>query len=304
MTTLATREPIRDGPHETDQFWSERELRASSASVGLKAGSEARIQDQRCDADVPRPTASTFPTRTRGALLDLTDEDVLAGAHGSAVFRDESFRRFMSLAIGLTHRFKGKGVADADLQQVAFIGLLNAIDRYQPELGPFKPFAIVTIRGVLKRQLRDEAWSVRVPRRLQERSLLVANAMQSLSQSLGRAVDAKDIAAGLSISEEEVVEAITASFAYQSQSIDAPAEGTGRTLADVLHDREWTARSAEWEALAEGIRALPAREQELLCLRFFREMTQSEIAEAMGISQVHVSRLLSRATDRLRYLVA
>ncbi len=247
-----------------------------------------------------------FEVRSPGtgeAILDLTDGEVLARANTDEVFRDEAVRRFMSLATGLAHRFRGKGVADADLEQVALVGLLNAINRYEPDRGPFKPFAIVTIQGVLKRQLRDKAWSVRVPRGLQERSLLIANTAQSLSQSLGRAVTATDIAAELSLSEDEVVEAIAATSAYQSQSIDAPVEGTGRTLAEALHDRDWAARSEEWEALAEGIQALPAREQELLYLRFYRDLTQSEIAETMGISQMHVSRLLSRATDRLRHLV-
>lgn len=240
---------------------------------------------------------------TREAILDLTDDEVLARANTDELCRDECVRRYMSLCTSLTRRFRGKGIADADLRQVALIGLMNAINRYQPDRGPFKPFAIVTIRGVLKRQLRDEAWSVRVPRGLKERSLLIANTVQSLSQSLGRAVTAEDVASELSLSEGEVVEAMAATSAYQSQSIDAPAEGTGRTLSDSLYDRDWAARSEEWEGLAEGIRALPAREQELLCLRFFRDLTQSEIAQAMGISQVHVSRLLSRATDRLRHLV-
>lgn len=248
-----------------------------------------------------------FEVRAPGtgrAILDLTDDEVLARANTDEAFRDECVRRYTGLSIGLTHRFRGKGIADADLRQMALIGLMNAINRYQPDKGSFKPFAIVTIRGVLKRQLRDEAWSVRVPRGLQERSLVVARTAQSLSQSLGRAATAKEIAAVLTLSEGEVVEAMAATSAYQSQSIDAPAEGTGRTLAESLHDPDWAARSEELEALLEGIRALPEREQELLCLRFFRDLTQSEIAQMMGISQVHVSRLLSRATDRLRHLVS
>jgi RNA polymerase sigma-B factor len=247
-----------------------------------------------------------FEVRAAGtgeAILDLADDEVLARAKTDALFIDEAVRRFRSLATGLAHRFRGKGVGDGDLEQVALVGLLDAITRYEAEKGPFRPFAIITIQGVLKRQLRDRAWSVRVPRGLQERSLLVAKTTQSLSQTVGRAVTARDVAAELDLSEDEVVEAIAANSAYQWQSIDAPHEVTGHTLAEALHDRDWATRSGEWEALAEGIQALSPREQELLYLRFYRDLTQSEIADAMGISQMHVSRLLSRATNRLRHLV-
>lgn len=246
-----------------------------------------------------------FEVRAAGtatALFDLSDDDVLAKAKEDPAFREEALRRFGDLATGLARRFRGKGVADADLEQVALFGLLSAITRYDVDKGHFKPFAIVTIQGELKRQLRDRAWSVRVPRALQELSLLVAGTAEALSQSLGRTVSAAEIAAELGLSEDEVIEGIAANSAYQWESIDSPND-TGGTMAELLHDEELAHQSDEWEVLAEGLRALTPRERELLYLRFYRDLTQTEIAESLGISQMQVSRLLTRTTERLRHLV-
>jgi RNA polymerase sigma-B factor len=240
---------------------------------------------------------------TAGAVIELADEEILDRAKSDAAFRDEAFRRFRSFASGLAWRFNGKGVADADLEQVALFGLLNAINRFDPTKGPFKPFAVVTIQGELKRHLRDRGWSVRVPRSLQERVLLVADTAQFLAQTLSRIPTNADIAQELGISEEEVREAVAAKAAYRSDSIDAAQEGSPGTLADALLDGETAIGSDEWEELAEAIRSLPSREREMLYLRYYRDLTQAEIAEMMGMSQMHVSRLLSKATDRLRHIV-
>jgi RNA polymerase sigma-B factor len=240
---------------------------------------------------------------TAGGVIDLADEEVLERAKSDDAFRDEAFRRFRSFAAGLAWRFNGKGVSDADLEQVALFGLLNAINRFDATKGPFKPFAVVTIQGELKRHLRDRGWSVRVPRRLQERALHVADTGQFLAQTLSRSPTNGDIAKELGISEDEVVEAVAARAAYQASSIDAAQENAPGTVAEVLMEDEATVRSDEWEELAEAIRTLPSRERELLYLRFYRDFTQAEIAEVMGMSQMHVSRLLSKATDRLRHIV-
>ncbi len=240
---------------------------------------------------------------TAGAVINLADEEILERAKSDDAFRDEAFRRFRSFASGLAWRFNGKGVADKDLEQVALFGLLNAINRFDPTKGPFKPFAVVTIQGELKRYLRDRGWSVRVPRSLQERALLVADTGQFLSQTLSRNPTNADIAQELGISEQEVREAIAAKAAYRTESIDAKYEGSPGSLAEALIEDETAIGSDEWEGLSEAIRSLPPREREMLYLRFYRDFTQAEIAEVMGMSQMHVSRLLSKATDRLRGIV-
>lgn len=240
---------------------------------------------------------------TAGAIIDLDDDEVLERAKSDDAFRDEAIRRFRSFASGLAWRFKGKGVPDGDLEQVALFGLLNAINRFDPSKGPFKPFAVVTIQGELKRHLRDRGWSVRVPRSLQERALLVADTSQFLAQTLGRSPTTADLARELDLSEDEVSEAFGARAAYRWESIDAPQEGATSTLAESLLEGDTAIRSDEWEELAEAIRSLPSREREMLYLRFYRDLTQAEIAEMMGMSQMHVSRLLSRVTERLRNIV-
>ena len=237
---------------------------------------------------------------TAGAVTDLDDDEVLVRAKSDHVFRDEAMRRFRNFASAQAWRFKGKGAADADLEQVALFGLLQSINRFDPAKGPFKPFAVATIQGELKRHLRDRAWSMRVPRQLQERVLLVARTAQSLSQTLGRSPTVADIAEALDLDESEVVEAVTAKAAFRWESIDAPHEKSTATLGESLREEETAIRSEEWEELADAIRSLPSREREILYLRFYRDLTQAEIADVMGISQMHVSRLLSRVTERLR----
>ena len=239
---------------------------------------------------------------THEAISHLSDEEILAMARGDAACRDEAISRFRDLATGLTGRFRGKGVSDEDLVQVALVGLLTAISRYEPETGPFRPYAIATIQGALKRQLRDRAWSVRVPRGLKELSLEVARTAESLSQRLARTVTPADIAAELGLDEGKVLEGIAAGTAYETESIDAPSERTGANLADSLQDVSWAQQAGDWRELADVIRSLPAEEQRLLYLRFHRDLTQTEIAEELGISQMHVSRLLAKTLTRLRNL--
>jgi RNA polymerase sigma-B factor len=237
---------------------------------------------------------------TAGAVIDLDDDEILERAKSDDAFRDEAMRRFLNFASAQAWRFKGKGAADADLEQVALFGLLHSINRFDPAKGPFKPFAVATIQGELKRHLRDRGWSVRVPRQLQERVLLVARATQSLSQTLGRSPTIADIAEELELDASDVVEAVAAKAAFRWESIDAPHEKSTATLGESLREEEAAIRSDEWEELADAIRSLPPREREMLYLRFFRDLTQAEIADTMGISQMHVSRLLSRVTERLR----
>jgi RNA polymerase sigma-B factor len=241
---------------------------------------------------------------TGAALTHLSDLEVLGRAMDDELYRDEAVSRFSGLAVGVSRRFRGKGVADSDLEQVALLGLINAMARFDPEKGAFEPFAVATIDGELKRALRDTAWSVKVPRSLQEKSLLVGKSSEALAQSLGRPAQAIDIAKDLDLTEEEVIEAMAANSAYRWESIDEPSPITGATLADTLGDDEdWAAASADWEELADGIRTLPPRDRRILYMRFYQDMTQSEIAGELGISQMHVSRILARALEQLRAVV-
>lgn len=241
------------------------------------------------------------PPGTGAAVSDLSNEEVLARAAQDERFREESVKRFKSLASTLAARFRGKGVPDADLEQVALLGLLNAITRFNPDKGAFEPYAAATIQGELKRHLRDRAWSVRVPRGLQDLSLAVGKVTESLSQSLSRAATPSEIAHELGVSEEEVVEAIAANSAYRWESIDAPHPDTGTTLAETIREEDHRALPSEdWQVLAEGIRSLPQRERRIIYLRFYEDLTQTEIAAELSISQMHVSRLLARALVLLR----
>jgi RNA polymerase sigma-B factor len=217
---------------------------------------------------------------------------------------EEVMRRFAPLAYSIAHRFRGKGVADADLEQTAMLGMFRALDRYDPGVGAFEPFAARTISGELKRYLRDRAWSMRVPRGLQERSLEVARARQHLTQRLARDPTPSDIAADLGLSVGEVVEAMVATLAFASSSLDTPATDDGGPLTDSIgHSDPLLEMSENWQTLRPALEALPERERQVVFLRFYQEMTQSEIAEVIGVSQMHVSRVLARALDRLHALI-
>jgi RNA polymerase sigma-B factor len=210
-------------------------------------------------------------------------------------------RRHTDLAASISRRYRGKGIDDDDLLQVANMALLKAIQRFDPTLGALRPYAASTISGELKRLLRDRGWSVRVPRSLQERSLEVGRTADQLAQILNRAPEPSELAAELEWSEEEVVEAMGARKAYASSSMDKPADITGVTLLDRLEDEDIGLLMADDRMLVEEAMAnLPERQQLILRLRFNDDMTQSEIAEEVGISQMHVSRLLSKALGALK----
>ena len=182
------------------------------------------------------------------------------------------------------------------------IGLLNAIDRFDPDREvQFTTYAAVTIVGELKRHFRDKGWSVRVPRRLGEIGLRVNRALGELWQELGRSPTVAELAARIEVSEDQVLEAMEAMQAYSASSLDAPIGEDGLTHADLLADEDEPLERLEgWETVAPMIRRLPARERRILYLRFFLGRTQSEIAKELGISQMHVSRLLAQTLTALR----
>jgi RNA polymerase sigma-B factor len=216
--------------------------------------------------------------------------------------RDELAALYQPLAEYLARRFYGRGEPLEDLIQVASIGLIKAIDRFDPERGvKFSTYATATVVGELKRHFRDKGWALRVPRRLQEAGMSVGRAVTDLSQELGRAPTVNEIARRTGLSEEEVLEAMETAQAYTASSLDAPTDEEGATEGERLGEEEDAFELLEgWTSVAPAIRELPKRERTILYLRFFRGLTQTQIAEELGISQMHVSRLLSRTLEELR----
>ena len=215
--------------------------------------------------------------------------------------RDELVAAHLGLAEYLARRFANRGESLDDLVQVASLGLLKALDRFDPERGvEFSTYATHTIVGELKRHFRDKGWSIRAPRRMQELYLRLGKVVASMGQELGRSPTIAEMAMEVKVSEEEVLEALEAGQAYRSASLDAATE-EGETLASRLGEEDPSLEDAERRATLSPLLAqLPARERLILQMRFFDGLTQSEIATRLQISQMHVSRLLARSLAQLR----
>ncbi len=218
------------------------------------------------------------------------------------IVREELVERFLPLARHLARRFAGRGESVEDLIQVADLGLLNAIDRFDPDRGvQFTTFAAVTITGELKRHFRDRGWSVRVPRSLQESALLVHRTLETLWQDLGRSPTISEIAEAADLPEEAVIEAMDAIQAYSPASLDAVVSEDGTPMSETVGHADPSFEVAEgWASVAPALEKLPERERRILYLRFFRGMTQTEIAQEIGISQMHISRLIAQSLERVR----
>jgi RNA polymerase sigma-B factor len=216
--------------------------------------------------------------------------------------REELVRLFQPLAEYLARRFYGRGEPLEDLVQVANLGLLKAIDRFDLSREvKFSTYATATIVGELKRHFRDKGWALRVPRRLQEAGMKVGRTVTEMYQDLGRSPTVPEIARRTGLSEDEVLEAMETAHAYTTASLDAPTDEEGTTSLEKLGAEEQAFELLEgWTSVAPAIRQLPTRERTILYLRFFRGLTQTQIAEEMGISQMHVSRLLSRTLRDVR----
>jgi RNA polymerase sigma-B factor len=218
--------------------------------------------------------------------------------------RERAIEHSLPLADRLARRFHGMGESPADLSQVAALGLMKAIDGFDPEYGTdFGGYATPTIVGELKRYFRDKGWGVHVPRRLQELRIEINRVRDALGQRLGRSPSPRDVAEHLEVEEEQVLEALVASSAYRPVSLFAPLGGDddAGTLADVLGDDDRAIDGVEFrQAIKPLIARLPERERRILSLRFYGNRTQAQIAADLGISQMHVSRLLSRTLDGLR----
>ena len=216
--------------------------------------------------------------------------------------RDQLVEMHLPLVEYLARRFAGRGEPLDDLVQVGTIGLIKAVDRFDAERGvEFSTYATPTVVGEIKRHFRDKGWTVRVPRRLQELRASLSSATSDLTQHLGRSPTVAELAVHLKIGEEEVLEGLESANAYTAVSIEASDGEGGLSVADTLGAEDMSLEGVEYrESIKPLLDSLPARERRILMLRFFGNLTQSQIAADLGISQMHVSRLLARTLAQLR----
>lgn len=260
------------------------------------------------DALVAAPAEPRWSTRDRtreraliALICELPEDDPRRTAA-----RDELVTMHLPLAAFLARRFRDRGESLDDLTQVATIGLIKAVDRFDPQRGvEFSTFATPTVVGEIKRHFRDKGWAIRVPRRLQELRISIGRATAELSQSTGRSPTVAELAAHLGVSDEEILEGLESAQAYATLSLDASsadgADEAGSSLADTLGEDDPGLGEVDTRATLHPLVAtLPAREQRIIHMRFYENMTQAQIAEQIGVSQMHVSRLLAKSLAQLR----
>ena len=246
------------------------------------------------------------PGQDRAAARELFVQllELPAGSLERTALREKLVEVHLPLVEHLARRFRNRGEPLDDLIQVATIGLIKSVDRFDPGRGvEFSTYATPTIVGEIKRHFRDKGWAVRVPRRLQELRLALTSATAELSQQHGRAPTVAELAAQLRLSEDDVLEGLESANAYSTLSLDVPEQGEQDSplVADSLGAEDEELEGVEYrESLKPLLAKLPPREKKILLLRFFGNMTQSQIAEEIGISQMHVSRLLARTLAQLR----
>ncbi|MGW7200100.1 RNA polymerase sigma factor SigF [Streptomyces chryseus] len=219
--------------------------------------------------------------------------------------RQEIVNAWLPMADRRASRFRNRGEAIEDLRQVAALGLVKAVDRYDPDHGSaFESYAVPTITGEIKRHFRDHMWTLHVPRRVQDLRNRVRAASQELSATVsGPAPTVAEIAEKAGMTEEEALTGLEALDSFTALSLDAqlPGTGDGYSLSDALGGPDGALDViVDREAVKPALNRLPEREKKILYMRFFRDMTQSSIAEDLGLSQMHVSRLISRCCTRLR----
>jgi RNA polymerase sigma-B factor len=266
--------------------------RASASSLNVRSPRDP----ERC---APRSAPGTADLR-RLFLAWQRDGDELA--------REQLVERYMPLARRLARRYVHSSESFEDLLQVASVGLLHAVDRYDVDRGrQFVTFAVPTILGELRRYFRDSGWRLHVPRAAKERALVVRDAVVALSALHGRSPTASQLAEYLEMDLELVLDAMAAMEAYETCSLEAPRpseDGTGGSYADTLGEEDERYELIEYDTvLCTGLAQLEPRDRMLLRMRYVEELTQSQIGDRMGISQMQVSRLLRRSLDQLRDLL-
>ena len=243
---------------------------------------------------------------------EKTDRDLLRRYHsqGDLEARERLIEQYLPLVRSLARRYSYRGEQLEDLVQVGCIGLIKAIDRFDVDRGvELTTYATPNIIGEIKRHFRDKGWSVRVPRGLQELNVRLSHLVEDLTVQLERSPTSAELAKAAGVQEEEVLEALESGQAYATLSLSAPTGGGEEgsdldpleSLGELEHEYEV---SEDRAVLAPGLRVLDERERRILHLRFFEGLTQSQIAQQVGISQMHVSRLIRRALDKIRDEIA
>jgi RNA polymerase sigma-B factor len=289
----------------------------SARKADVKAAAVIEIREAAGAADSGEAAAPTVETASATTRLQSDSRDrsrarelfeqlaaLPEGDEERLRLRGELVELHLPLVEYLARRFRNRGEWLDDLTQVATIGLIKSIDRFDLDRGvEFSTYATPTIVGEIKRHFRDKGWAVRVPRRLQELKLSLTKAISELAQREGRAPTVSELAEHLGMSEEEVLEGLESANAYSTVSLDAPDSGDedAPAVADSLGMIDEALEGVEYrESLKPLLEQLPPREKKILLLRFFGNMTQSQIAAELGISQMHVSRLLARTLAQLR----
>ena len=270
-----------------------------STSHRPSTGAPARVPAPRGDGKPQRPAVDQGAVALLRRLAALPAEDPRRAA-----VRARAIEAWLPLARHLAQRFHGRGEPLDDLTQIATVGLIKAIDRFDPEYGnDFAAYAVPTIVGEIKRHFRDRTWDIRVPRRLQELKLDINEATATLSQRLGRSPTVTDLAGYLKRSEDDIIEGLEGARAYNAVSLQTlvGAGIDGTELGDLFGVDDPELALAEFRAsLGPALDALSPREQQIVILRFFGNLTQTQIAQRVGISQMHVSRMLARSLATLR----
>ncbi|MCZ0987012.1 RNA polymerase sigma factor SigF [Streptomyces diastatochromogenes] len=273
------------------------------ATGGTMSEHERHAEDAALGAEAVQATRHDPQDRSGARAMFVELRKLNQGSPEYAELRNQLVRMHLPLVEHLARRFRNRGEPLDDLTQVATIGLIKSVDRFDPERGvEFSTYATPTVVGEIKRHFRDKGWAVRVPRRLQELRLALTTATAELSQQHGRSPTVHELAEKLAISEEEVLEGLESANAYSTLSLDVPdTDDESPAVADTLGAEDEALEGVEYrESLKPLLEDLPPREKRILLLRFFGNMTQSQIAQEVGISQMHVSRLLARTLAQLR----
>ena len=238
-------------------------------------------------------------------IMDTNVDALLVAYHreGDERARERALVESMPLVRALASRYAGRGEPLEDLVQVGSIGLIKAVDRFDVDRGvDFASYAVPTIVGEIRRHFRDKAWAMHVPRRLKELSLRLSRTLDQLTTELGRSPTIAELAAAAGVEEEDAIDALDSMNAYSTRSLHAPFDDdSDDSLSEKLGDEELGYAEVEDGAIVDaGLDALDERERQIVELRFFHELTQSQIASEIGISQMHVSRLLRRALATMR----
>ena len=241
--------------------------------------------------------------RRPGPATERTVDELLVAYHrdGDRNARDQVLVELMPLVRSLAARYAGRGEPLDDLVQVGSVGLIKAVDRFDVSRGvEFTSYGVPTIVGEIRRYFRDKSWAMHVPRRIKELSVRLSRVLDDLTTTLGRSPTIAELADAAAVDEEDVIDALDAAHAFSARSLDA-VHGGGEQLADYLAgpDPGYEGVDDRW-LLSAGLDALDARERRIVELRFFEELTQSQIAAELGISQMHVSRLLRNALEVMR----